>query len=287
MIKNLVCLFLSIVYCIGQDTMVHNNALPVVLMHGIASNTNNMNELKMYLISNFNLNVIVPEIGNGVMNSINIPLNIQGDMLCEELNKNTDLVDGFNFIGVSQGGILGRYYTERCDGYKINNLITIVSPHGGVYKKAISNLINMYGPYAQSHYSFSSYWRDPYNYLLYQNLTLLANLNNEVSTPNSFSNKEKISGLNNFVMVYSTVDEIITPPESGKFSTYQINSLNVISFEQTISYETLGLKELLDMNKLYIYETKCKHDEHKDVKCFSNLHEMFLKFCTYETSRFT
>ena len=72
--------------------------LPVVLMHGIISNCNNMNELKLFLEINFNLQVIVPEIGNGIHNSFNLPLNIQGEMLCNDLNSNQLLSNGFNLI---------------------------------------------------------------------------------------------------------------------------------------------------------------------------------------------
>jgi len=259
-------------------TSIISSKLPTVLMHGIISNKNNMNQLKDYLVKEFNINVIVPEIGNGIPNSWNLPLKQQGDMLCEQLNTIDELSNGFNFIGVSQGGILGRYYIEKCDGYKINNFITLVSPHGGVYKPLVGKIIEMYSDYSQLHYSFSSYWRDPFNYTYYQSIALLADLNSEVNNPCP-SNRHKMNSINNFVMVYSSNDDIVTPPESSKFSTYMVNTMNVIPLELTVSYETLGLKELIDQNRLAIYKTNCTHDQHKDHSCFSSLHEMFKKYC--------
>ena len=258
---------------------IQTTNLPIVLMHGIISNRNNMNDLKLFLESNFKLNVIVPEIGNGIPNSFNLPLNIQGEILCNDLNSNPLLANGFNFIGVSQGGLLGRYYIERCGKYRVNNFITLVTPHGGVYKKNIGNIINMYGEHAQEHYSFSSYWRDPFNYEKYLEVSLLADLNNEYYSGNSTLNKYRFSKLSNFIMVYSINDEVVTPPESGKFSTYDIDSLDIVPLNYTNTYKSLGLDIFDKEDRLFIYKTDCLHEEHKNKDCFSQLYNMFQKFC--------
>ena len=254
-------------------------ALPVVLMHGILSNKNTMNELKEYLETTFSLNVIVPEIGNGFINSVNIPLNKQGDMLCEELNNNIQLIKGFNYIGMSQGGILGRYYIETCGIIPINNFITLVSPHGGVYNNILYG-INMYNKWVQKHYSFSSHWRDPYNYNKYTDTALLAELNNEniSNHTKNLINKERFSKLNNFIMTYSPFDKVLSPPESGKFSTYNINSFDVVPLDKSIIYNNLGLNEMNNTGRLHVYTTTCGHDEHNNKKCFIQLYEMFKRF---------
>ena len=252
---------------------------PIILMHGILSNQEKMSDLQLFLETSFNLNVIVPEIGNGILNSINVPLNIQGEMLCEELNNNDLLKNGFNFIGVSQGGILGRYYIERCGKYQVNNFITLVSPHGGIYIEKIAKMFNMYSKSMQEHYSFISYWRDPFNYMKYIDSILLARLNNEVNSESYNENKARFTSLNNFIMVYSPSDDILHPPESGKFSTYDINSLNTISIEKTHMYDNLGLNELNNSNKIHIYATNCTHSQHKDYICFKQLYNMFEEFC--------
>ena len=276
-------LFILLLSLINSLQVINTTSLPVVLMHGLLSNVEKMNELKLFLTTNFSLTVIVPEIGNGSPNSLFLPLSIQGEMLCNELQTFTILKDGFNFIGVSQGGLLGRYYIEKCNpynGYQINNFITMVTPHGGVYNKAYS-LINMYSPYNMEHYSFTAYWRDPYNYNTYLNVTLLADLNNENinNNINNNINKNKFSSIKNFIMVYSLVDKIVLPPESGKFSTYKKDTMEIIPLEETISYYNLGLNKFMDENRLHVYTTNCAHDEHIDYKCFSTLYNMFQKFC--------
>ena len=250
------------------QTNIIVSKLPVVLMHGVLSNENKMNELKLYLESEFNLNVIVPEIGNGIIDSLNMPLKTQGELLCTELNL-LDLQNGFNFIGISQGGLLARYYIEKCGNYNVNNFITLVTPHGGIYNNLIDKIIDV------DLYSFSSYWRDPYNLDDYKTNVLLAELNNEVKTPYSKQNKNKMINLNNFIMVYSPYDDVLYPPESGKFSTYMDNSLDVISLNATTMYHKLGLCEMESKNKIHIYKTNCSHSQHKDYNCFKQLYNMF------------
>jgi len=255
----------------------NTDKLPVVLMHGLLSNVENMNQLKDYLITNFELDVIVPEIGDGSSDSVNMALYKQGEILCNELQNYSILQNGFNFIGISQGGILGRYYIEKCNGYKVNNFITLVTPHGGVYNK-LGNLFDMYSEYNIEHRSFASYWRNPFKYDLYLELILLADLNNEGNI--NIDNKNNFASINNFVMVYSTVDKIVLPPESGKFSTYQVGTMDIVSLEETSVYVNLGLDKLNETNRLHVYSTNCTHDEHKDFECFKELHDMFEIFCS-------
>jgi len=253
--------------------------VPVVLMHGILSNQQTMFELQTYLELEFGVVVFVPEIGNGKLNSINMPLYKQGQILCTELNQNPILANGFNFVGISQGGILGRYYVEKCDGYLVRNLITLVSPHGGTFNELYAESIDFYGNFAQSFYSFSSYWRDPTQLEQYYNRTLLANLNNEVYNPDFELNQKKMLMLENLVLVFSSEDLIVLPPESGIFGTYNESSLNVIPYTDTISYKTLGLDILESSNRLHIYQTNCPHDSHAMYDCFKHLYEMFKTYC--------
>jgi palmitoyl-protein thioesterase len=142
--------------------------LTVVLMHGIASDKTNMNDMQTWIQESFNVSVYNIDIGNGYNTSINTPMMIQTQLLCEVISSITELSNGFNFIGMSQGGLLARAYVEKCNIPKVNNLITLVSPHGGEYDPdTLFNIINIYGPLLQSTTSFASYWRDPTRYIEY------------------------------------------------------------------------------------------------------------------------
>jgi hypothetical protein len=264
---------LLLLFLIINGNPIHHqlvvSKLPVVLMHGILSNENKMSELKFYLEIEFNVNVIVPEIGNGKIDSLIYSIDRQGKLLCDNLNSNELLSSGFNFIGMSQGGILGRYYIQNCGKYNVNNFITLVTPHGGIF----NNL-----DYESNEISFLSYWRNPYHLNEYYKYILLAELNNEVITSNSNKYKTKMLSLNNFIMVYSPYDKVLSPPESGKFSTYKDESMDIIPMNQTKMYSTLGLNEMDMGNKINIFQTNCSHSQHKEYNCFKYLHNMFVKY---------
>lgn len=52
--------------------------------------------------------------------------------MCEQLKGITELKDGFNAVGFSQGGQFLRAYIQRCNDPPIHNLVTVGSQHGGV-----------------------------------------------------------------------------------------------------------------------------------------------------------
>jgi len=256
------------------------NAYPTVLMHGVLASKDNMDELKNMLEINFNIDVYNIEIGNGVSTSIFTPMEMQLNKLCEEIYKIDALKDGFNFIGMSQGGLLARGYVEYCNKYPVVNLITLASPNGGVYYKT-PLADNYYEPYKQDSFSISNYWRDPYRYDLYlSNSTYLAQLNQEVIA-NCIQNNLDV--VKNFVMVWSPNDEVIMPPESGKFSLLFVNEIGDLysqSIFDTDLYKMgmLGLKTLNDNGRLKIFQTDCKHSYHKEPICFHQLKPLFEEY---------
>ena len=129
-------------------------AYPTVLMHGVLANKQNMDELKILLELNFKISVYNIEIGNGVNTSIFTSMDLQLEMLCDIIYNMEELKDGFNFIGMSQGGLLARGYVEYCNKYPVINLITLVSPNGGIYFKTEFSH-NFYEPLQQSTLSIS------------------------------------------------------------------------------------------------------------------------------------
>lgn len=256
-----------------------DNKLPTVLIHGIMANKNNLNELKEMLENDFRITVYNLEIGNGILTSIYTPMKIQLQMLCETIYAIDKLKNGFNFIGMSQGGLLARGYVEYCNKYPVRNLITLVSPNAGVYAD-ITYSANFYNPLIQDELSFTNYWRDPYRYQLYlENSTYLAQLNNEISLQNEQSNLDVIE---NFVMVWSAIDDVVKPPESAKFSMYQLkdNKLELVELFDTELYNNdfLKLKTMNEQGRIFIHETDCLHSEHRDIKCYEQLHDIFEKF---------
>jgi palmitoyl-protein thioesterase len=59
-------------------------------------------------------------------------MNRQITEVCRQLASIPELADGFNAIGISQGGQFIRAYVERCNAPKVKLLITLGSQHQGV-----------------------------------------------------------------------------------------------------------------------------------------------------------
>ncbi len=256
---------------------------PTVLMHGILANADNLNELKEMLEMNFNIKVFNLEIGNGAHTSIYTDMDTQLKMLCEKIYSIDDLKDGFNFIGMSQGGLLARGYVQYCNKYPVKNLITMVSPNAGVFYK-INFANDFYEPAKQQELSITNYWRDPYRYETYlMNSTYLAKLNHEIKRVSLYMIQENdLDVLDNFVMIWSPKDEIIEPPESAKFSMYEVvdNQLVIVELFDSDLYKSdfLKLKTMNEENRLYTFQTDCQHSQHKDPECFHQLKHIFEKF---------
>lgn len=276
MLINLLVLVLS-------GLITYTNCLvsrPIILLHGLESNSDNMIEMAEWIKKTFERTVINAELGNGNAYSSNTPIMQQVDAFYNDviLKHNTIILkDGFDFIGISQGGLIGRgyvqkYNTNKC--CKIYNLITLVTPHGGVYYKDFGQIINFYNPLFQSKLSVAGYWRDPTQIFIYKLYSsFLAEMNGEKSgynTPKIY--KENIISLKNFVMVFSQNDEIIKPASSGIFYTYDHNN-NIIPLENNPIYthDWIGLKTLNDTNRLHSHQTTCTHIEHRMPICFPQL----------------
>lgn len=249
-------------------------AKPIVVLHGIASSAPNMNAFSSWLESTFYTKVFNIEIGDGFTTSLYSPLTEQLKELCSTLYAIDELKNGFNFIGMSQGGLMARGYTEQCNKFPVINLITMASPHGGI----IENInIDMYSDFWQNHLSVASYWRNPKELASYiDKCSYLPMLNNEKFTLIAELQIKNIKSLNNFILIWSKNDDVLNPPESGKFSFYDDN-YTIIDIKETRLYkeDLLGLKYLDEKNAFHIHETNCTHVQHRDPICFSQLYSIF------------
>lgn len=263
---------------------IYAQKLPLVMLHGIASSKSNLLILEEFIKTQFDLEIYNLEIGNGFQDSYSLPMNIQLEMLCNTIYENDNLKSGFNFLGMSQGGLLARGYVQYCNLFPVKNLITLVTPHGGVYdpNNIIVKLLNIYSPETQQDLSFSNYWRNPFQYDVYlTNCTYLPKLNQEIQDEILLEISNNLDVLDNFVMVWSPFDEVLFPPESGKFSTYKPQSdnkeLRVEDLQDNIIFKEnrLELKNMYDQNRLMMFATDCTHSEHKDQKCFHQLLPIF------------
>jgi len=265
------------VYSLKNTNSINVNNKPVVILHGLESSSEKMIPLCDWINDTFSRKVINIEIGNGEKTSLYTPLPEQLTELCNTIYKNKDLEKGFDFIGISQGGLLARGYVEQCNDYPVDNLITLVSPHGGAFVKHNFNNNVMYSDFSQKHISFAGYWRNPTLLDIYLKKSVyLPYINNEKEHSQREKYKNNIINLSNLVMIWSPNDEVIYPAESGKFSFLDKN-MNIIPIKETELYkkDTLGLKYLNDKERLHIYETNCSHVDHRNPECFNELYGIF------------
>ena len=253
---------------------------PVVVLHGLESSSREMVPLCDWLETTFDTVVFNMEIGNGERTSMYTSIESQLNILCISIYEIDALKSGFDFIGMSQGGLLARGYVERCNSFPVRNLITLVAPHGGVFWPNTKNNGLMYNDFFQNHISIASYWRNPTVLDIYLTCSFLALLNNEYwCEKESPLHRRNISNLSNFVMIWSPADKVLDPPESGKFSFFD-EDFEVIPLEETELYkkDALGLKHLNFLDGLHTYETNCSHVDHRNPICFPQLEAILKRF---------
>lgn len=273
---------------------------PIVLLHGIASDKTELTPVNNWLRENLPNEVYNIEIGNGKQDSIFKTMDWQLKELCSTIYNIPALQRGFHFIGMSQGGLLARGYVEKCNFYPVINLITWVTPHAGVFGLGnfTVDLKRIYTDFNQNMYSFAGYWKNPFQYTTYlEKARYLPDLNNEISQ-NEYdftSNRNNMLKLKNFIMIWSPNDDVLVPPQSGKFGFYKISNYEhshinyykdaielppIVDLFDSEQYKNdwLGLKTLNSQGRLHILETNCTHTGHKTELCFEQLDDLTFPF---------
>jgi palmitoyl-protein thioesterase len=278
LIKKCVATFM-LLSSLHIDIQAHKNNLPTAILHGIDSSSKELVPFGEWISVTFKTKVFNLEIGNGAKTSLYMPMKDQLEELCKTIYSIEDFKSGFNFIGMSQGGLLARSYVERCNVYPVYNLITLVAPHGGEYLPTIK--IDLYTNFFQEHLSPAGYWRVPFDlpngYL--KECKYLPLLNNEVEHHEAEKQMENIMSLDNMVLIWSPKDTVLSPPESAIFSVFN-EKLEVVSLFETDLYinDLLGLKYLNGQNRLHMYKTNCSHVEHRNPACYAQLKPIFEQF---------
>lgn len=199
--------------------------------------------------------------------------NIQLQQVCDKMKTIPNISSGFDGIGFSQGGLFLRALVQRCDDIKIANLITFGSPHMGVSELPLCekndwickgrNAIlkkQVWFSRVQRLLIPAQYFRDPKEldkYLKYSNF--LADINNERDSINK-TYSERLSKLENLVLIEFLKDTTLVPKESSKFFDRSANG-EIIDFNQTRIYqqERLGLKSLYETNRIEFLSIDADH----------------------------
>eukprot|EP01112_Ceratiomyxa_fruticulosa_P010251 TRINITY_DN2700_c0_g1_i2.p1 TRINITY_DN2700_c0_g1~~TRINITY_DN2700_c0_g1_i2.p1 ORF type:complete len:329 (-),score=53.52 TRINITY_DN2700_c0_g1_i2:71-976(-) len=291
-IALLVCFLVSILAYGGHSQTVR----PTVLWHGMGDTCCypfSMGHIKNLIEQNFpGIYVYSIEVGNSLdedeWNSFFMNVNDQVDYVCRRLANDTNLEDGFNAIGFSQGGQFLRAYVERCNSPKVYNLISVGGQHQGVFGmpncigvnhtlcEMMRKLLNMgaYEKFVQNHVTQAEYWQDPLNFDEYLEKNIfLPDINNNLDQKNA-TYKQNFESLNHFVMVKFLNDTMVQPRESEWFGFYVPGQDKIIQpMENTTLYieDWIGLRTLNENNQVTFIETIGEHLQFTDAWFVQNI----------------
>ncbi|EDS27414.1 palmitoyl-protein thioesterase 1 [Culex quinquefasciatus] len=261
---------------------VTSPGLPIVMWHGMDDTCCfpfSLGGFKKFLEAELGVYVKSLEIGNSIVTDYKsgylIHPNRQVEDVCNQLNGDPQLANGYNAIGFSQGGQFLRAIAQRCPTPRMNNLITLGGQHQGVFGlpdcPSISSktceyfrqLLNYaaYASWVQNYLVQATYWHDPLNEQAYkESSTFLADINNERTVNETYI--ENLQQLNKFVMVKFTKDKIVQPIESQWFGYYkpgQDRETQKLEESELFLKNRLGLQEMQQRNKLVFLECPGNH----------------------------
>lgn len=258
-------------------------ATPVVQMHGMGDWANDpfgmvplAKDISEYLGGAYVLNV---QIGANsiadILNGFLMNLDDQVDYFANVIRSDSQLANGFNAIGYSQGNLVIRGYIERYNSPPVLNFISMHGPLAGVSGfpgcaldknlcKVFAEVLGAlaYKPAVQTHLAQANYFRDPMKIETYQqNARFLPDINNEDSSAAAEYNSRFLA-LQSLVLVKALGDTVVIPNDSEWFGSFQDNSLeNIWSFSQTPWYtnDLFGLQTLDKQGKVFFYTTEGDH----------------------------
>ena len=247
---------------------------PIAIFHGIGENCDGtMKYWAEYLGKKLGVYSRCIEYGRGT-ESIFHDIQTLSEKACDIVNLDENFNNGFNIIGFSQGGLVGRYVLERCQTKgDVKRFITAGTPHMGEQKipcLAVLNyfceIVDKFGQYLllipglEKIFAPVGYVRTPeLEDFFLKNNKFLAPLNNEISEKDS-NIKSKITKLEKMILIKFSKDEVIKPRESAWFQKLDKNH-NLEEFKKSDFYlkDYLGIRELNESNRLQLNEFKGFH----------------------------
>uniref|UniRef100_H2YIF5 Palmitoyl-protein thioesterase 1 n=1 Tax=Ciona savignyi TaxID=51511 RepID=H2YIF5_CIOSA len=258
------------------------NPTPLVIWHGMGDSCCNplsmgsiIRMVEAQIPDIYTLSIKIGETTvEDIMNGFLKPIPEQITMACEQVKSDPNLVNGFNAMGFSQGGQFLRALVQQCDGIKVHNLISIGGQHQGVFGfpkcpadvafcESLRDMLNnyAYNSIVQNHLVQAEYWHDSLHEETYKSSNIfLPDLNNDNTINEVY--KQRLIGLNKFVMVKFTADTMVQPIASEWFGFYtpgQATEVQSLQESDLYTKDQLGLKIMDNNGQLVFLATDGDH----------------------------
>ncbi|XWS32425.1 hypothetical protein CRYUN_Cryun23aG0158300 [Craigia yunnanensis] len=263
--------FLIIIFFFTFILIPTTQAIPFIVFHGISDKCSNRGIIQFTeLLSSWsNSQGYCVEIGDGSWDSWTMPL-------LEQVKNMSELSEGYNIVGLSQGTMIGRGIIEFCDGGPpVKNFISLAGPHAGTASIPFcgSALIcilldsfiksEIYSNYVQEHLAPSGYLKIPTDMTGYlEGCRFLPKLNNEISGTRNSTYKERFASLQNLVLIMFEDDTVLIPKETSWFGYFPDGSFDpILPAQETKLYKEdwIGLKTLDEAGKVKFINVSGNH----------------------------
>lgn len=303
---NPVCFFIVAFFfanaghCLYEEKNVTAvSPMPIVLWHGMGDSCcfsfslGRIQQILQDQIPNVYVNSI--RIGDDIMqdveNSYFGNINKQITHVCEQLQQDSKLQQGYNAIGFSQGAQFLRAIAQKCPNPPMQNLISLGGQHQGVYglpRCSVTSRVCRYirrmlyhGAYLwfiQESLVQASFWHDPLNIDEYKQKSIfLADINNENNINEEY--KDNLQKLQNLVLVKFANDTMVEPVESEWFGFYkpgQAEEVQSLQNSELYQEDRLGLRAMDISNKIHYLSLPTEHLQFTDVWFIENIIKKFL-----------
>ncbi|XP_076944277.1 uncharacterized protein LOC143614841 [Bidens hawaiensis] len=257
------------------------HSVPFVIFHGIADSCTKkgVKHFTDHLSEWANTEGYCIEIGNGVWDSWFMPFEDQIEIACEKVKNMSELSQGYNIVGLSQGNLVGRGVLEFCDGAPpVKNFISVAGPHAGeasvpfcgtgVLCVLVDSLIQLaiYSGALQEHLAPANYIKIPTDLDAYrEGCEFLPKLNNEFEKNATY--KERFSSLQNLVLIMFDKESVLVPKETSWFGYFPDGAWDpVLPAQETKLYieDWIGLRTLDEARRVKFVNVSGGHLDMSD-----------------------